>query len=354
MGKTINDEHYLKLAETLRISVNDKYIKPQIALKQNNINSSGYTTIGTLGNFSLIIGKAKSRKTFLTGSLLSAIISDKLILGRYRGSLPKEHQTVLYFDTEQGKYHVQNSLKRICEQAEIDEPNNLYAYHLRSLNPKKRLNLIEDVIYNTDKVGFVVIDGIRDLVTSINDEQQATEISSKLLKWTEERNIHIIVVLHQNKGNNNARGHLGTEVINKAELVLSVTKQKGNEDISIVKADYSRGISPESFAFTIIDGLPMAVESYVEQTTNTNRKQKLKDLKDEDKNRLIKDVFSDERGFRYGELVKQIKRSYSELFKEHVGDNQAKDFIKECNSKGWLHQEKPKGKYTLMSSMEPP
>jgi len=351
---TTSNKKYLQLAEKLKISHDDEFIKPQVALKQKNLKSGGYTTTGTLGNFSVIIGKAKSRKSFLAGIAVSAALSDELILGRFIGKLPKEQCVVVYFDTEQGKYHVQQALKRICKQAKIDKPKNLEIYHLRALNPKDRIKVIEAVIYSNPNIGFVVIDGIRDLVTSINDEQQATEISNKLLKWTEDRNIHIVVVLHQNKGNDFARGHLGTESINKAELVISVTKQNGNEDISIVKAEYSRDIEPESFAFTIVDGLPTAVEGFVENIPTGGRKTKLVDLKEEDKIKLLRDVFSDKKGLMYGELKNQIKSSHNRLFKENVGDNQAKDFITECKSKKWIDQDKPKGKYTLSSSLEPP
>ena len=352
---TSNNNKYLQLAEKLRISQDQEFAEPQVALKQKNLKSDGYTTIGTLGNFSLLTGKAKSRKSFLISAVTSAVLSNDLIHGKYKGQLPEEQSDVVYFDTEQGKYHVQQAQKRICRQAKIDKPKNLHIYHLRALKPSERLKVIEAVIYANDNIGFVVIDGIRDLVTSINDEAKATEISSKLLKWSEELNIHIVVVLHQNKGNAFARGHLGTELINKAELVLSVTKQNGNEDISVVKPEYSRGIQPESFAFTIIDGLPSAVDNFVEKTANSSSsKQKLAHLQNEDKNKLLKEVFSHENGFKYSELVKQIKRSYSKLYKENVGDNQAKDFITECKNMGWINQKTPKGKYTLTPSLGPP
>ena len=65
-------------------------------------------------------------------------------------------------------------------------------------------------------------------------------IASKLLKWTEEKNIHVVTVLHQNKNDGNARGHLGSELVNKAETVLSVTKDSKEKDISIVEAEYCR------------------------------------------------------------------------------------------------------------------
>ncbi|WP_298266058.1 AAA family ATPase [uncultured Lutibacter sp.] len=345
---------YLELAEKLRISQDEEFAKPQIALKQENLKSDGFTTTGTLGNFSVVIGKAKSRKTFYTGILVSAAINNDLIFGRYKGELPKEQSNVVYFDTEQGKHHVQKAQHRICSLAKKDKSKNLHVYHLRALNPSERLKVIEAVIYENDNIGLVVIDGIRDLVTSINDEEQATNISSKLLKWSEERNIHIIVVLHQNKGNDYARGHLGSELIHKAELVISVTKQKENEDISIVKPEYSRDIEPEPFAFTIIDGLPSAVDNFVEKTVNRSSKIKLVHLQDEAKKKLLKEVFSNKNSFTYSALVKQIKGSFSKLFKKLVGDNQAKYFITECKKYGWINQKTPKGEYTLSSSMDPP
>ncbi|GAA4801701.1 AAA family ATPase [Litoribaculum gwangyangense] len=351
---TSSNNKYLQQAEKLRITHDQEFIEPQVALKQKNLKSDGYTTTGTRGNQIVIIGKAKSRKSFYLGILASAALSNELILGTYKGELPKEQSAVAYFDTEQGAYHVQKAQKRICSLTKKEKLEKLYLYHLRALEPSERLKVIEAVIYANDNLGIVFIDGIRDLVTSINDEGQATMICSKLLKWSEERNILIIVVLHQNKGNDFARGHLGTELINKAELVLSVTKQNGNEDISIVKPEYSRDIEPETFAFTIVDGLPTAVDDFVENTPSGSRKTKLVDLKDEDKLRLLGDVFSDDNGFKYSELKKQIKRSYSTLFKETVGDNQAKDFITECKFKKWINQENPKGKYSLTSSLEPP
>jgi hypothetical protein len=61
---------------------------------------------------------------------------------------------------------------------------NLEVFGLRSCIPVERLQLIEHAIYNTKNLGFVVIDGIKDLVTSINDEAEVTMIASKLdARW---------------------------------------------------------------------------------------------------------------------------------------------------------------------------
>lgn len=333
------------LLKELRINPTDELKPPQAAWKQVNDND---IVLGTLGNFSLIIGKAKSRKSFFINIAVSTVLSEDVILNQFKGVLPNEQSTVLYFDTEQGKYHVQLALKRVCEQINISEPTNLQVFGLRSLNPSERLKIIEYAIYNTPNLGFVIIDGIKDLINSINDEAEATMISSKLLKWTEEKNIHIITVLHQNKSDNNARGHIGTELINKAETVLSVTKNEQDKDISIVEAQQCRNREPEPFAFEINEnGLPVIVENFEVRTETNKNKFDVTDLEDFKKYQLLTEVFSKGESFTYSELRIQLQLAYKNQFQKKLGDNRAKELITDCKNNGWLIQEKPKAPYQL-------
>lgn len=263
------------------------------------------------------------------------------------GHLPPGQDKVLYFDTEQGRYYVLLAVRRICRQAGIPEPDNLEVYGLRSKPPAERLKLIEAAIENTPGVGLVVIDGARDIVTSINDEEQATEISSLLLKWTEERNIHIITVLHQNKSDNNARGHLGTELINKAETVLSVTKADNDRDISVVTPEYCRNKEPEPFAFEItVDGLPTPAENY-EIRTAESRKLDVTEMDDWQVRQMLNSAFSEAEEWGYTDLVNQVKRKFKKQFTRSIGTNKAKELITLAKANGWLKQEKPKAPYTL-------
>ena len=222
------------LLQILKVNPKENLKPPQMAWFMYGSNPNDKRILGSLGNFSLIIGKAKSKKSFFINIAISSAISKQAIFDKFCSNLLEKQKTVLYFDTEQGKYHVQLALKRICDQTGIPEPDNLKVYRLRSLPPSERLALIEHAINTIPEIGMVVIDGIKDLVTSINSEEEATMISSKLLKWTEEKNIHIICVLHQNKSDNNARGHIGTELINKAETVLSITVDEQDKEISIM------------------------------------------------------------------------------------------------------------------------
>jgi hypothetical protein len=76
----------------------------------------------------MIIGKAKSRKTFFLTCLTSAAISGKLMLTNIKGCLSKEKSIVLYFDTEQSPYHLSRTIKGICRLAGNTTPDNFRAY----------------------------------------------------------------------------------------------------------------------------------------------------------------------------------------------------------------------------------
>ncbi|RBA29487.1 AAA family ATPase [Flavobacterium tibetense] len=331
-----------------KIDVNEAIPKPQIAISLANTKTEGYAILGTLGNFSVIIGKAKAKKSFFVNIAVSTALSNDLILERFKSDLPNDKNEVLYFDTEQGKYHVQKAVKRICAQINQPEPVNLHTYYLRSLTPSERLQFIENEIYSNDKVGFVVIDGIKDLVTSINDEEQATNIASKLLKWTEERNIHIVTVLHQNKSDTNARGHIGTELINKAETVLEVAKAENDTNISIVTPQQCRNIEPEVFAFEINEyGIPIIAENFEVRTETKKNRFDVTNLEDFKKYQLLTEVFSKGESFSYGKLVEQIIIAYQNQFNSSIGTNRTKLLITDCSNNGWLLQEKTKAPYTL-------
>lgn len=208
----------------------------------------GWTEVFSAGNISTVIGKAKSRKTFFITLITSGIITNREL--QFRSQLTGN---VVIFDTEQGKFHVWKVAKRIEALCGVWPDNKLKIFGLRPLNTMERLNEIENYIL-TKKPQMVFIDGIRDLVTDINSAEQATEVVGKLMKWSHETNCHICNILHQNKADDNARGHIGTEIVNKSETVLSVNK---DGDYSGVKSVYTRGKETSEFRFTIDNGLPV-------------------------------------------------------------------------------------------------
>lgn len=210
--------------------------------------------IYTLGNFSAIIGKAKARKSFFVSLIMGIMASGK----QNDIFQPRIKKNCILFDTEQALYHVHKFAKRSVKIA--GSKDKLIFCALRPYDTEQRIEIIEHGIYNTDDLGFVVIDGVRDLVTDINNPNQATKIGNLLLKWTAEANIHIINVIHQNKADLNARGHIGSEIMFKSETVLSIEKKDMDGIKSIVKPEFTRGPEFNEFAFYIDNGLPTLME----------------------------------------------------------------------------------------------
>ena len=335
--------------ESCRIDILEIIPPPEIAWEIRDDNSEEFNILGTLGNFSLVKGKAKSKKSFFINMAIAAAVGKGLLQNKLRSPLKDDFNQVLYFDTEQSKYHVQKAVKRICTQIGVGIPSNLNTYGLRKSSPSERLKLVEYAIENTPDLGFLVIDGIRDLITSINDESESTNMASKLLKWTEVYNIHIIVVLHENPGSDKARGHIGTELTNKAETVIALEVDKSDDNISTVTAGFCRNKSFKPFAFEITDdGLPKIIEDYVIQSKSKKGFDVLT-LDPIDKFQLLKEVFKNGEGFQHGELTTQIKVVLDKKYQGTKGKGQSKikQLITESKNDGWLIQDGARQPYTL-------
>lgn len=342
-----SDLDFKKIFKEFRVSPLEEIKPPKIVLNQSVFGEN--RMIATLGNFSLISGKAKVGKSLLMTLLTAVFISNNEIQG-LSNRLPNNKKNVVYFDTEQGKWHVQKLVKRICRLTGIKNPNNLDVIYLRKFTALERLKIIEEYIHSNDNLGVVIIDGVKDLVTSINDEDQACNISSKLLKWSEEKDLHISVVLHQNKGDRNARGHLGTELVNKCETYLTVDISEGDNSISIVTPESCRNRPPEPFAFERIDDLPSSVQNLEIRTSTRKKSFDIANIEDFKKIELINSVYTKgHQELSYKDLMWYIKKEFEVKFSKKLSDHKCRDLINEFKDKDWLIQKKIKGPYKQAS-----
>lgn len=238
-----------KLKDLLSKSYIDLHIpvaKPPVAIKIKDFENGFIVEkrLFTLGNFSAITGKSKSKKTFLTSILLSAAALNGYVYNKLTGCLPEKKRLVLLFDTEQSNYDAYMTAKRVENILNIDISSVFGAFDLREFTPKERCEIIDYALeMYKDNLGFVVIDGIADLANAINDEQEATKVTSLLMKWTKQYNCHICTVIHQNKNDSYATGHIGSAILKKAEAIISVTKNEHNSYKSDVKCDMIRGVA---------------------------------------------------------------------------------------------------------------
>ena len=253
-----------------QLSVETTYADAPVVLRVNGVRA------GTLGNFSASIGKAKSKKSFNVSAMAAAALCGDYVLA-YEVELPAGRQTVLYVDTEQSRTDCQNQMRRILRLAgqspDIDNPRLVFL-SLRQFTPEERIAIIDAAMESLPDIGLVIIDGVRDLLHDINNPTEATTVISLLMKWTDLYQFHLHTVLHQNKSDENARGHLGTELANKAETVMLVEKDKNDANISVVRPAYTRAAEFPPFAFHIVGdkvALPEIVGGYSFDEPKTGR-----------------------------------------------------------------------------------
>ena len=175
---------------------------------------------------------------------------------KYSAYLPPNKRKILYVDTEQSKYHCHKVMERILRLAGLptDKDRDDFVFIvLREQTPDKRKQIIGYMLENMPDVGLLIIDGIRDLMYDINSPSESTDLINLLMRWSSGYNLHIHTVLHLNKGDDNTRGHIGTELNNKAETVLQITKSQQDGNISEVKAMHIRDREFDPFAFRIND-----------------------------------------------------------------------------------------------------
>ena len=288
------------------------------------------TVIGTLGNFSASIGKAKSKKTFNISAIVASALSGSTVL-HYRSTFPENKRKILYIDTEQGRYHCQLVLKRILRLADLPEyknPDNLIMLALRKFSPKLRLAIVEQAIGTIPDLGLVVIDGIRDFLYDINSPGESTDIISKFMQWTDDRQIHIHTILHQNKNDEHARGHIGTELNNKAETIMQIEVDKEDKTVSVVEAVHIRDREFEPFAFRINEeAIPELVESYLPKEKKIGRPTKepfepYKEIPENVHQAALDAAFANGNISNYNDYLERLKIGYG-LQDVNLGHNKA-------------------------------
>ncbi len=249
-------------------AVADKSVKPLAGYKitaKSNIEANVYVArIGgtkkfSKGNISAWTGAAKSKKTFAMTMLVSSMLAGVNLYDKFHST---DKNNVLWIDTEQSPFDVQRINRRIVKL--IGDEMGLQMYGLRPLTPAQRIVKIDEAL-KLHKCDVLVIDGARDLLMNINDPVESTEIATKLMRWSYDYNIHVAIVIH--KSANGLRGHIGTELENKAETVIQVTRNDSDINVSEIEEVYGRGKGFDSFSFFIDDeGLPVvgAVDLSVE------------------------------------------------------------------------------------------
>ena len=203
------------------------------------------------------------------GSVDEAVQSDSNLSPLAPCPLPLK---VLWLDTEQSQQSTQdilvNRIIPLCRGDTVEKfDESFFAYNLRGLGFEKRLELTKLSISKI-KPDLVVVDGVKDLMTDINDAVQATLLMEELMALAQRHNCCIVCVLHQNKseGDHNMRGSIGTELMNKAFEVFQCEMIQESETFKVSQT-YSRKhhIKRKMFYRLNDGGLPELCDDVQEQ-----------------------------------------------------------------------------------------
>jgi hypothetical protein len=279
------DELRLEQLRPYLLDPREDYPEPYYMLEYNGVP---FSTIGGLGAIS---GQKKNGKSFVLTQLMAAVLGNgcertNLFLPglkvpertlEYLGHEPR----VLYVDTEMEKLNSAKVLRRVhwlCDW-DMKYPNERFNVLWLKNMPKdgdkrpykQRYDLIRLAI-DTLSPDIVFIDGLRDLLASINDEESGTQILDELASMAEERHMCIWNALHQNpngKTDDDAkmRGWIGTELGNKVSDTLVSIKSKTASGVTFtVKQQDARGKDLDDWKFQVTDdagnlGIPRITNS---------------------------------------------------------------------------------------------
>ena len=279
--KIVQNMYFDKLAEDLFIDAEEEISYPPVAISLGEAvtnTTSGEVRypipIGTYGNFSFVQAPPKSKKTFFISLLGSIFLSGSNIYG---GNI-KGHRTdecLVHFDTEQGRFHAQKVFKRVLDMNAGNDVGCYHTFGLRTLGYKERIDFIEYYLYNKleKKAGVVIIDGIADLVSDVNNLEESNAVVQKIMKWSAELNCHIVTVIHSNFGSDKPTGHLGSFLEKKAETQIQLEVNTVNKELVTVSCKRSRGFPFETFSFKVNNhGLPEVEGDLFDVLEGTNFK----------------------------------------------------------------------------------
>jgi hypothetical protein len=249
---------YFEMIESeLYVPLDQEVEKPPIAI---SIGTHQYSTprgtftdetpVATYGNFSFIQAPPKSFKSYFVSILASVYLRSE---NKWAGSDFKSYRDgrrLLHFDTEQGLWHCQKGFRRVADMAE--ETQGYETYALRTISYKDRIGFIEHKLFESEEndIGLVIIDGLADLVSDVNDIAQSNECVQKLMQWSAKKQCHIITVIHSNWGSDKPTGHLGSFAEKKAETQISL-ERNDESNVVTVKCKRSRNYGFSDFEFMI-------------------------------------------------------------------------------------------------------
>lgn len=180
------------------------------------------------GGIGIIGGTEGSRKTTLLKSFVLAYFNDQF--GFIKTDV-KDKKGVLWIDTELGKSTFLRHQKEITEFLIKRDREHLYKFgsfmNLGSADMKRKAFSRVIELYEEgslfDEIEFIVLDGIADLTSNVNDEADAKEMIDFVVGACSSVGVGLLSAMHLTKITKTVRGNLGAIGKQKADTVFNLT-----------------------------------------------------------------------------------------------------------------------------------
>lgn len=199
----------------------------------------------------VIQGQAGVHKSRLAEYICAAFLklngNQNELLGFNRLNFNATH-TVVYVDTERNlseqlPYALQ-SIQMKAGYNRTDHPSNFEYISLLQINRKDRFATLNEYLNyfkkSTNNPLFIVLDVSTDCIEDFNKTDKSMELIDLMNMAINEHNVIFLCLIHENPKSDKARGHFGTELMNKASTVMQVSFEKdgSQNDTDIIRVKY--------------------------------------------------------------------------------------------------------------------
>ena len=199
----------------------------------------------------VIQGQAGVHKSRLAECICAALLKlpncSSDLLGFKRTLLDASH-TVVYVDTERNlSEQLPFALQSIQTKAgfhKTDHPVNFEYISLLQIKRSERFSALNEYLEHIKQQIttplFIVLDVSTDCIEDFNRTDASMQLIDHMNMAINQHNVIFLCLIHENPKSDKARGHFGTELMNKASTVMQVGFEKdgNNNDTDLIRVRY--------------------------------------------------------------------------------------------------------------------
>tara|TARA_R100000655_G_scaffold708_2_gene2959 strand:+ start:5188 stop:6951 length:1764 start_codon:yes stop_codon:yes gene_type:complete len=208
------------------------------------------TGIGGEGEIITFLGLQKSRKSAIASAAASCFIQGVNSCLNFRAAY--DGKKIVHIDTEQGEYDYYKTCETMLNYAghNNQNANNFYSFRLTNYTTLQKVQFLDYIVNKLDDIGCLFLDGIVDLCKDYNDLKEGREIVQYVRRLCSKHSFLLMNVLHNARSTGKARGHLGTELLNKGKCNINIVKDKEGGYSTLTIDDLRGAHEPQGFDFS--------------------------------------------------------------------------------------------------------